>query len=184
MKKNLLLFLLLVTGAITHAQIEIPIDPKPNPNPPQGNVKYLRQLKDKSFVLTFYYYTGDTIPDRLLIKETNLINAANGNYCVMFSDDTTRVAISIVKLEGDKGYTVTTYRVDGKLRRVYKYDINIIPTGEWEEYYDNGKMKSEGEYTNGKKTGKWKYYDVDGQKLRTEDYQPDGTVVTKNDKKD
>jgi len=169
--------------AMAHAQIEIPIDPK-TPAPNQGSEKHLRQLKDKSFVLTFYYYTGDTIPDRLLIKETNLIHADNGNYCVLFNDDTTRVAISIVKLENDKGYTVTTYRVDGKLRRIYKYDANIVPTGEWVEYYDNGQKKSEGDYENGKRINKWKYYDSDGRKDHTDEYKADGTVVTTNDKKD
>jgi antitoxin component YwqK of YwqJK toxin-antitoxin module len=183
MKKYISLFILFITVAVSHAQVDIGIGPKTTP-PNQGNEKKLRQLKDKSFALTFYYYTGDTVPDHLLIKETDLIHAVNGNYCILFSDDTTRVAISIVKLENDKGYTVTTYRVDGKLKRIYRYDVNIVPTGEWVEYYDNGKIKSIGEYAKGKKINTWKYYNSNGHKDRIEVYQPDGTVVTTSNRKD
>ncbi|HNS17108.1 MAG TPA: hypothetical protein PKH94_01300 [Bacteroidales bacterium] len=34
--------------------------------------------------------------------------------------------------------------------------------GSWKEFYDDGKLKAEGDYDNGKKTGGWKYYYPDG----------------------
>jgi|ERR1700722_10123308 len=175
MKRYLILLIVLMNLAL-QAQVVIGIGPK-TLAPPQGNEEKLRQLKDKSFILTFYYYTGDTVPDRLLIQETKLIHTVNGNYCIMYRDDTTKVAISIVKLEQQKGYTVTTFRVNGKITRIFRYDINIIPTGCWVEYYNNGRLKSKGGYANGKKIKKWKYYDNDGHKDRTEIYKEDGTVL-------
>jgi antitoxin component YwqK of YwqJK toxin-antitoxin module len=49
--------------------------------------------------------------------------------------------------------------------------------GLWKEYYDDGSLKSEGNYKNNNKTGKWKYYYPNGQLQETGEYvngKPEG----------
>ena len=49
--------------------------------------------------------------------------------------------------------------------------------GLWKEYYENGSLKSEGNYKDDKKTGKWKYYYKNGQLEETGEYvdgKPEG----------
>ena len=49
--------------------------------------------------------------------------------------------------------------------------------GLWKEYYDDGSLKSEGNYEDDKKTGSWKYYYPNGQLQETgvyENGQPEG----------
>lgn len=43
-------------------------------------------------------------------------------------------------------------------------------TGFWVEYYDNGNIRSKGEYKNGMKTGKWEYFYYNGQLEQTGSY--------------
>lgn len=61
------------------------------------------------------------------------------------------------------------YAQDGKIKNAFFFEKGNI-TGEgivdekglrqgfWKEYYDNGKLRSEGIYTNNVKTGDWKFY--------------------------
>jgi hypothetical protein len=39
---------------------------------------------------------------------------------------------------------------------------DTIPVGRWIENYPNGEKKSQGSYVNGKRDGKWKFWDEDG----------------------
>jgi len=46
--------------------------------------------------------------------------------------------------------------------------------GTWKEYYEDGSLKSEGDYENDKKTGLWKYYYPNGQIEETGTYDKTG----------
>lgn len=50
-----------------------------------------------------------------------------------------------------------------------------IKNGEWKEYYENGKLKTVGNYLNEKKNGQWTTYDVDGQ-IETDSYYVEGKL--------
>ena len=47
----------------------------------------------------------------------------------------------------------------------------MIVYGEGREYYQNGKLRFEGEYLNGKRNGKGKEYDLDGKLKFEGDYK-------------
>ena len=80
-------------------------------------------------------------------------------------------------MKSEDGYIITTFRVQGNVRRISRYDENLLPTGKWVQYYSDNSVKVEGEYKNGKKIGKWKYYDDSGRKTLTESYLEDGAVI-------
>mgnify|MGYP006281872019 CR=1 FL=1 len=44
-------------------------------------------------------------------------------------------------------------------------------SGKWINYYDDGKIREEGEYNNNSKTGTWKFYDRDGNTVQTGTYR-------------
>jgi len=46
--------------------------------------------------------------------------------------------------------------------------------GDWKEFYENGDLKSEGNYTDGVKMGEWKYYFSDGKKFEIGKYDKKG----------
>ena len=50
---------------------------------------------------------------------------------------------------------------DGSKRYEYTFE-NGIEVGPYNEWYDNGQKKTEGQYVAGDKEGEWKYYNVDG----------------------
>ena len=48
--------------------------------------------------------------------------------------------------------------------------------GKWTEWYENGQIKSEGNYKDNKRDGKWTGWYPDGQKMSEENYK-DGRQV-------
>lgn len=53
----------------------------------------------------------------------------------------------------------------------YGNEENEYKTGLWKFYYDNGKIKSKGEYDEGKMKGRWNFYDYDGNVSEEGDYK-------------
>ena len=73
------------------------------------------------------------------------------------------------------------YNKEGKVEKSYVFHNGKIiaegvltdagkKEGHWKEYYDDGKLKSEGDYKNDKKTGRWRYYYHNGQLEETGEY--------------
>ncbi|MGP8215048.1 MAG: hypothetical protein ACLQQ4_05750 [Bacteroidia bacterium] len=139
----------------------------------------MKKIIQKSYVLTFSY-TGDSIADTILIHDVILINADSYNYCILYKDDSSKIAISITKFKGQKGFKITRYWKNGNVKRISEYDKNILPSGKWKEYYNNMWIKETGKYKNGKKTGTWKYYDVrdNGYKIRKVKYGKNGAITS------
>lgn len=175
MKKHLFLSIALFLCIASRAQIIIPFGPPPSANNPSE--KDRRDLIKKSYVLNFLHFRGDTIKDTLLIQVVIGLHSDNDNYCILYKDDTTKIAVAITRLKSHDGYVITVFRVQGNIRRVSRYDENLLPTGKWVQYYNDKSVKSEGEYKNGKKIGKWKYFDDSGRRTLTEIYQEDGSVI-------
>lgn len=57
-----------------------------------------------------------------------------------------------------------------------KMSITTVKQGPYFYYYENGKLKISGEYTDDKKSGTWKYYDQNGKLTKTEKYVNDELV--------
>ena len=54
------------------------------------------------------------------------------------------------------------YFSSGDLEYMRHYKNDTIPVGRWIENYPGGEKKSQGSYVNGVKSGKWKFWDEDG----------------------
>jgi hypothetical protein len=175
MKKNLLFSIVFFLGIAARAQIIIPFGPVPSATNPSE--KDRRDLIKKSYVLNFLHFRGDTIRDTVLIQIVIGLHSDNDNYCILYKDDTTKIAVAITRLKSNDGYIITTFRAQGNIRRVSRYNENLLPNGKWVQYYNDRSVKTEGEYKNGKKIGKWKYYDDSGRKTLTESYLEDGSVI-------
>tara|TARA_B100000029_G_scaffold75196_1_gene66924 strand:- start:3406 stop:4044 length:639 start_codon:yes stop_codon:yes gene_type:complete len=73
--------------------------------------------------------------------------------------------------------TVTINYPTGEARYVQSYDIWGDLTGEWINYYKNGKIKQKGFYSNGKPYGNWRYYNEDGSLKKEEFIELDTNCV-------
>lgn len=86
------------------------------------------------------------------------------------------------------GKVVDTQKyADGKVRterEIAKYSDNrLVAEGFYREYYPNGEKFAEGQYEQGRQTGKWTYYHDNGTVARTVNYvqgQPDGQLELHN----
>lgn len=76
-----------------------------------------------------------------------------------------------VFLSGDPSNFIE-YKYEGVGGMLYmrQYMNDTIPTGRWIENYPGGEKKSQGSYLNGKRNGKWKYWDEEGN-LETVKYK-------------
>lgn len=69
----------------------------------------------------------------------------------------------------------------------YTYEMRRSSNGKWARngigraYYEHGQLEREGVYKNNVRIGIWKYYDVDGKHIRTEDRGTDGDGGTSGD---
>jgi antitoxin component YwqK of YwqJK toxin-antitoxin module len=78
---------------------------------------------------------------------------------------------------------------DGKVKNSYIYNDNGLKisegivdeagnkNGKWKDFYPDGKVEAEGQYTNSRQTGVWKFYSADGKLEQTGSFnngRPDG----------
>jgi|SRR5690554_6417296 len=88
-------------------------------------------------------------------------------------------------MKGKKDGVEKSYTKDGEVEAsaIYKNGYLIAEgiiddkgwyQGEWKHYYLNGNIKSEGGYTDGKRTGKWAYYFSNGKKEQIGFYDKNG----------
>ena len=66
-----------------------------------------------------------------------------------------------------------TYYPNDSLQSIEYYENNVSQ-GEFVEFHDNGKVKTEGQYVNGQKDGKWYEYDPEGKLLKETRYKEGG----------
>ena len=156
----------------TNAQITFRVGPPPMTTA-EENLADMNKLLKKSYKLPIFY-KDDSIPDTVLLHEVFLLNYEENSYIVRYKDDTTEVAIAIIK--ESSGYKLTSYWDTRVIKRSCNYNKTFLPDGDWKEYYKKGHIKLSGEYKNGKKTGWWKHYDVDGSTIRKEKYK-DGVLI-------
>jgi antitoxin component YwqK of YwqJK toxin-antitoxin module len=82
-------------------------------------------------------------------------------------------------IEGDKGKTYYD-SAKTKVKEIYTYSESFDPMtmksngtkkdGAYFKYFENGKLEITGYYKKDKKSGLWKYYDIQGNIVRTENY--------------
>ena len=69
-----------------------------------------------------------------------------------------------------------TYYEDETLKQIKAYDSNGIASGTWETYYQNGEIKSSGDYEGDEKRGSWEYYNNSGSLESTEYFNQYGNL--------
>ena len=89
------------------------------------------------------------------------------------------IAEGILKDNGKKEGLWKEYYDDGSLKSEGNYK-NDWKTGKWKYYYPNGQLEETGEYINGKPEGEWTWYFPSGKLLRKMNYYqglPDGEIT-------
>ena len=78
--------------------------------------------------------------------------------------------------------TKIEYHVDGKIiKAVYVVDDKGIPQGDFENYYENGRLETKGTYRNGEEDGLWEYFYENGRlwkKCAYKNGEKDGLYAT------
>ena len=176
MRKIILITIALLSFPFIHtnAQITFRVGPAPMTTA-EENLADMNKLLKKSYKLPIFY-KGDNIPDTILLHEVFLLNYEETSYVVRYKDDTTEVVIAIEK--ESSGYKLTSYYDTRVIKRLSTYNRAFLPDGDWKEYYKKGYIKLSGEYKNGKKTGWWKHYDMDGSTILKEKFQ--GNILVKS----
>lgn len=177
MKRCLILFIIFIISTTAHTQVVIPFGGSTSTSEPKE--KQWKELIKKSYVLNFRHSVSDSVEDTILIDDVISLHSNSCNYCILYKDDSTRIAVEITKLKSQKGYTITVYRIKGSIKRISGYDVNLLRSGKWVEYNTNRSIKVMGKYKNGKKIKRWQYYDLDGNKTLTENYV-NGVVTDKH----
>jgi hypothetical protein len=106
-------------------------------------------------------------------------------YTLLFKDDTTRMAMMVNKTKGLTGLFVPNRKYiiwerwkNGNLKRFATYNSKHQLFGGYYEAYENNIPKIYfGDYKDGYKKGKWKYYNEEGQLIRIEYYTIQGKLM-------
>jgi antitoxin component YwqK of YwqJK toxin-antitoxin module len=115
-------------------------------------------------------------------NEENIADFDIGNT---YYDDGTVKSTTIYNKAGKKDGVSTSYDSDGKITatEIYKNGVLLskgvideegLYQGMWEFYYLNGNIRSKGEYKDGNKFGKWKYYFTSGKLEQEGAYDQNG----------
>lgn len=94
-----------------------------------------------------------------LVKEIPFVNGLEEGIAKEFNDEGLIISI----LEYQIGYIL-------KREYINRKDNSGLKQGIWKEFYENGKVKIEGFYLNGKKDGFFKYFNEDGNLEKLEKY--------------
>lgn len=130
---------------------------------------YVNDVKQE---LTSYYYLNG-----MLRQSINFVNGKEQGIAKEYDKNGNVITL----MEYKKGYLISKEKVN-------RYNYDSLMQGKWVEFYANGNLKSEGNYTTGIKNGYFKEYDFDGNLLSVVKYvngvlQTDATEVTKLDLK-
>lgn len=122
------------------------------------------------------------------VKQSEEENKADFNIQnSYYADGKIRTQITY-NLGGKKDGIAQTFKQNGEVEKTeifkngYLLSIGIIDAeglyqGMWENYYLNGKLKSKGEYLDGKKYGKWIYYFQNGKVEQEGYYDKNGSFT-------
>lgn len=126
-------------------------------------------LKDETIEETFVNdvkngFTYHLYPDGKIKLKSNFINGREEGITKEYSRD----GMVITLIEYRKGYVVNSENIN-RYREGLKH-------GMWKEFYDNEKVKSEGNYSYGKRDGYFKEYDINGNLLKLEKYVNDELI--------
>lgn len=74
----------------------------------------------------------------------------------------------------------TNWFENGSIQSKGKVNSNMAQEGKWVIYYQNGQINTEGNYSNGQKTGVWTFYNESGKKTAEQTFQDGMAKELKN----
>lgn len=104
------------------------------------------------------FYTADYFINRKDSVITKLFKDSIGNV------------VGYNKTKNGKVFFAMEYFLNGQARGKLPVKINGDYNGQVRYYYEDGRVKSEGQFKNGLWSGEWKNYDKDGHLISIEDY--------------
>lgn len=98
----------------------------------------------------------------------------------IIQDATKAKELILLKAFNDSCYERKDYKMNGPLLKTQTFkDIDLkILHGPYQEYYKNGQVSVNGQFENGKKEGRWTYYNEKGKYLSRNMYQNDSLIET------
>jgi len=75
------------------------------------------------------------------------------------------------RFENDILVGYMSYHVNGQMMVTGTFDEKGNKHGNWQQFYENGLSKLDGDYNHGEKQGKWKFYTVNGFINKIENYK-------------
>lgn len=118
------------------------------------------------------YYENGQIREQSFYK-----NGLKDSISTYKSENGEPIAIIHYK-DGNMQGTYNTYFESGILRSAKYYEENKAE-GKFYEYFDNSRIKVEGNFKNDKKDGDWIYYDINNRKIKVEKYKEGLLIKTK-----
>ena len=142
---------------------------------------YFKEFDKDGNLLSIKKYRDDFLEEdapELQSLEIKTMFYPNGKKRIVqsFKDD---IPQGIRREYDQEGKIIKSYIFkDGRITGEGIVDEEGMKQGFWTEFYDNGDKEGEGNYTNGKKTGKWNYFFKSGTVEQTGTYnekgKPDG----------
>lgn len=139
----------------------------------KGKKNGVRKTYSKTEIIEEYFmndvrdqYIKVYFPDGKLKRYTKLINGLEEGYSLEYNQD----SVIIMMAEYRKGFLLSREFIN-------RTDKNGVKQGLWRQFYNNGIIKEEISYLNGKRNGYLKKYDENGTLLSIEKYVNDEPVV-------
>lgn len=128
-------------------------------------------------VLPNFY--SDSVSDVAVLASVDSIDW-NLAYPIVYGlseTDSTRYALTVMNNYTLRRYIVARFDTNGLYTRMASYDRDLRQCGIYAEYYHGLRFKLRGHYTYGVRTGKWRYYNEEGNLVKKEKYNH-GTLVS------
>jgi antitoxin component YwqK of YwqJK toxin-antitoxin module len=104
----------------------------------------------------------------------HFVNRMDNATTKVFKDSLENV-VALNKTKSDKVYFAIEYFPNGQVKGKLPEKINGEYNGQARYYYEDGRVRSEGQFNKGLWSGEWKNYDKDGHLVSIEDFG-DGSV--------
>lgn len=144
---------------------------------------YYREYNNNGQIIFTLLYENGAIVESTNVDDTeiNIVNRYDGENRLVYSGPYRNdVPVGVHREFGVDGEVIRSflYNDNGLLLSEGTIDVSGNRNGNWKDYYPDGSLMSEGQYTNNLRSGIWKFYNNRGNLEQTGSYyfgRPDGT---------
>jgi len=131
----------------------------------KSDITYTRKYRTEEFAFADYF-----------------LNRKDSTVCQIMKDTGGIVRQVIMSKKGIRFFTAEYYD-NGQLKAKLPFDTNGKFDGEAEYYFENGCIKSNGNFVHGFFYGEWRNYDERGNLISTDSYDDNGQLISSSPKK-